>query len=224
LTNGNKNGGRECINIMSKIHNHPFFLRKGVNLDSTHRCALECPKCMRQLHYRNHGETVPGQDLSDKDFEKILQHMKHIDFEGTYSDPVHHPRFIHFLKRIYETGKYAEIHNASSTKSLDWYIKAWKANPNAQWVFSIDGLPKDSHKYRINQDGVKLFNIMKKSVEYLNHKPTWQYIIFKYNENDIDEAISLAKSINVNFYTVKSSRWTDEEDPYMPNNIQNRLF
>ena len=79
---------------MSKITNHTFFLRKDVNLDTTHRCALECPKCMRQLHFRNFGKTVPGQDVSQEDWQKILDHMESIGFEGTYSDPVHHPRFI----------------------------------------------------------------------------------------------------------------------------------
>lgn len=209
---------------MSKITNHTFFLRKSVNLDITHRCALECPSCMRQLNFTNFGKTVLGQDISEEDWQKILDHMDSIGFEGTYSDPVHHPRFIQMLKDCYDRDIEVSVHNASSVKNLDWYIKAWGANPNAQWFFGIDGLPKDSHIYRINQDGIKLFNIMKKAAKYLNFKPTWQYIIFKYNENDIDEAISLAKSIKVNFFTMKSSRWIGDKDPYMPADKQNRLF
>ena len=193
-----------------------FYTRKKVNLDITHRCALECPRCPRQTMFKNNGLAVPGQDLSDESFEKILAHMKHIDFEGQYSDPVHHPRFIHFLQRCYETGTTAEIHNASSTKSLKWYQKAFEANPDAQWIFSIDGLPKDSHIYRINQDGEKLFNIMKEAKKYLNTTPAWQYIIFRYNQHDIQEAAELAESEGFIFYTIKSSRWSGPDDPYKP--------
>ena len=196
--------------------NTSFWTRRNVNLDLTHRCAIECPLCARQKYYKNLGLKIPGQDLSDSNFEKILNFMDRIDFEGQLSDPVHHPKFIEYLKKCYDKGVRVEIHNASSVKSLKWYIQAFKANPKANWVFSIDGLPKDSHQYRINQDGEKLFNVMKESVNYLEVKPTWQYIVFRYNENDIDEAIELADSIGVNFYKLISSRWRGPNDPLKP--------
>ena len=111
-----------------------------------------------------------------------------------------------------------EIHNAASQKSKEYYIKCFKANPDAHWVFGIDGLPEESHMYRINQDGEKLFNIMVESKKYLIHKPTWQYIIFSYNENHILEAKMKAKSVGVNFMTTQSSRWNGDNDPYRPKN------
>ena len=203
--------------------NYRFWNRRSVNLDITHRCAIECPNCPRQYDYRDKGLKVPGQDLSDSNFEKIIDFMKYIDFEGQYSDPVHHPKFIEFLEKSYVKKIEVEIHNASSVKSLKWYIKAFKAHPYAKWIFGIDGLPKDSHKYRINQDGEKLFNIMKESVNYLKAKPTWQYIVFRYNQNDIDEAIKLADSIGVNFYKLISSRWRGPNDPLKPTTETLRL-
>jgi len=60
------------------------------------------------------------------------------------------------------------IHNASSLKSKKWYIEAFKAHPDMRWIFGIDGLPKDSCMYRVNQDGEKLFDIMLESKKYLN--------------------------------------------------------
>ena len=203
--------------------NYRFWNRRSVNLDITHRCAIECPNCPRQYDYRDKGLKVPGQDLSDSNFEKIIDFMKYIDFEGQYSDPVHHPKFIEFLEKSYVKKIEVEIHNASSVKSLKWYIKAFKAHPYAKWIFGIDGLPKDSHKYRINQDGEKLFNIMKESVKYLRTKPVWQYIVFRYNQNDIDEAIKLADSIGVNFYKLISSRWRGPNDPLKPTTETLRL-
>lgn len=200
-----------------------FWMRRAVNLDLTHRCAIECPNCPRQYMFRDRGLKVPGKDLSDSNFEKILDFMTKIDFEGQYSDPVHHPKFVEFLKKSFDRQIIVEIHNASSVKSLKWYIKAFEAHPYAKWVFSIDGLPKDSHQYRINQDGEKLFNVMKESVNYLKVKPTWQYIVFKYNQNDIDEAIKMADSIGVNFYKLISSRWRGSNDPYKPTLDEYRL-
>ena len=204
--------------------NYTFFNRRAVNIDLTHRCAIECPNCPRQFAFRDKGLKVPGQDLSDSNFEKILDHMTTIDFEGQYSDPVHHPKFIEFLEKSYVKKIDVEVHNASSVKSLKWYIKAFKAHPFARWKFAIDGLPKDSHKYRINQDGEKLFDIMLESKKHLNTTPCWQYIIFSYNENDIDEARKMAQDNGLNFNLNYSSKWFSEDDPLMPKNKKYRIW
>ena len=51
----------------------------------------------------------------------------------------------------------------------------------------IDGLPHQSHQYRINQNGNKLFDIMNKAKEYLNTMPHyWQYIKFDYNKDNVE--------------------------------------
>lgn len=206
------------------ITDHPFFKRRKINLDTTHRCALECPKCPRQFYYRDKGLTVPGEDLSLLEFNKIINFADFIGFEGQYSDPVHHRYFLDMLKLCYDKNISVEVHNASSVKSLDWYIKAFNANPNAHWIFAIDGLPKDSHIYRINQDGEKLFNIMKTAVKYLKIQPKWQYIIFSYNEKNIQEATKLANEIGVKFYTLISSRWQGKDDPLLPINPEYRIL
>ena len=48
------------------------------------------------------------------------------------------------------------------------------------------------------------------------NKPLWQYIVFNYNENDIETCKQMAQNIGVDFYVVKSSRWNGEDDPLMP--------
>ena len=35
-------------------------------------------------------------------FDKLIKHFKHINFEGQYSDPVHHPKFLEMLKTCYD--------------------------------------------------------------------------------------------------------------------------
>lgn len=193
-----------------------FFNRRGVNIDLTHRCPLECPRCMRQLAFRNHGKTVPGEDISAEDFKKVADFFKYIDFEGQYSDPIHHPKFLDFLEICYKNRIETEIHTASSAKPEKWYRKAFETNPDANWMFSIDGLPNESSKYRINQDGSKLYKIMQESKNYLRLKPTWQYIVFNYNEQSIDQAIDMAAESDINFYLLQSARWLGQNDPYMP--------
>ena len=182
--------------------------RRSINLDITYRCTLECPKCLRR--------SVPTNNLGDlslDSFKKIISHFDQIEFCGQISDPIFHPQFIEFLELTKD--KRVFVHTAASHKPMDWYRDAFLANKNATWEFGIDGLPQDSHKYRINQNGEYLFNVMKTGVE-LGNDIRWQYIIFKYNENDIPEAIDLAQRHKIPIHINKSSRWSGPNDPYKP--------
>ena len=42
---------------------------------------------------------------------------------------------------------------------------------------------------------------------------TWQYIVFNYNEDHIEQAKKLAKENGITFMSVQSSRWDGNEDP-----------
>jgi len=202
-----------------------FISRKSINVDITHRCPLECPRCQRHRQFTRHGLKVHGRDLPLKDFNKIIKKFSGINFCGQLSDPVHHPKFITMLKMVYENSNSCHVHHATGYKKMEWYIKAFQANPKACWWFGIDGTPDVSHKYRINQDGQKLFEVMRESVKHLQRKPIWQYIIFRYNEDPemIEKAHQMASDIGAEFMLTHSSRWLGENDPYRPINPEVRI-
>lgn len=193
---------------------------KTINLDITHRCTLECPRCTRQ-QYVDRGEKVPGKDMSVSEFSKILDKFQQIRFCGNISDPVFNPNFITFLEMCYSREVECVIHHAATGKSLDWYRQAFAANPKARWYFGIDGIPEDSHKYRKNQNGPQLFKAMVMCKE-MGLDANWAYILFRYNENDIDAAKLLADKFDIQIYFVKSSRFA-ETDPLKPLNRENYL-
>jgi MoaA/NifB/PqqE/SkfB family radical SAM enzyme len=195
-----------------------FFNRKhrNINIDITYRCPLECLRCGRQTSFRNNGLRVPGEDMSIDDFNKITDHFPGVSFCGQYSDPIHHPKFIDMLDICREKNIETEVHVASSLKPKEFYIDAFKSNPDAKWIFGIDGLPEESHKYRIHQDGKKLYEIMLESKNYLKVKPIWQYIIFKYNQKHVNIAMKIARENGVNFIIINSSRWTGPKDTLRP--------
>ena len=197
-----------------------FFTRlsEHVLIDLSHRCPLECPRCQRQEHYTNLGKPVIGYDLPLDTIEKVISQCKSICFGGQLSDPIHHPKFTEILSMCYRNRVRAKIQTASSFKPESWYVKAWQSNPNAIWQFGIDGLPEQSHLYRKNQDGVKLFKMMCKSKNYLNTTPVWQSIVFRYNENDIDKVKDIAFEKGVKLVIMYSHRWLSGKDPLRPIN------
>ena len=73
----------------------------------------------------------------------------------------------------------------------------------------------DSHKHRINQDGEHLFEMMKLGRK-MNVNIVWQYIVFKYNQNDIDTARKNAIDNDIEFKLSYSSRWGEEMSKLKP--------
>lgn len=190
-----------------------LFFRNIINLDITHRCTLQCPACPRQT-IRRSNKKIQGHDMSNFEFDIIVNNFKTILFCGNLSDPIFHPRFIYFLEKAYSKNVHCIISTAASHKKIKWYKKAFLSNPDAEWIFGMDGLPKESHKYRINQDGEKLWKIMLLGKSLIKNI-TWQYIIFSYNENNIEEAKSMANKNNIKLELMKTSRFPRGEYSWM---------
>ena len=54
-------------------------------------------------------------------------------------------------------------------------------------------------------------------------KTVWQYIVFNYNTNNIEECRKISKDIGVTFRTILSPRWEGDMKKYMPKNEQNYI-
>jgi len=56
---------------------------------------------------------------------------------------------------------------------------------------------------------------MLEAKKYLKGKIYWQYIIFNYNEDNIEKAKEMAKRDGISLFMVESSRWR-KKDPLIP--------
>lgn len=199
-----------------------IVLPKEIDLDVTNKCTLKCPGCYRQKYWN--GGKVPGLgDISVESWEMMTDYFEAINLIGNLSDPTLHNDFYTLLKIAVKKNVRMVINVASTFRPESWFTKSFLLTKghDVEWVFAIDGLPKESHKYRINQDGQKLFNIMKRCAS-MGNKVIWQYIVFNYNENDIDTCRKMAKDINVTFKKLVSSRWGGIEH-YKPTSKDNYL-
>jgi len=185
-------------------------MNKVVDVDITNKCTLKCSACARQNF--DDPKMIPGGDTSIKDFQKILDYFDDVYLCGSYGDPIFNPNTIKFLKMAYDQNKFIQVHTAASHKPMSWYEEAFKVNPHAWWVFGLDGLPYQSFVYRQNQDGEKLFEVMKTASE-MGIDCKWQYIVFSYNEDKITQAIQMAKDIGVTLELNYSGRTNDFLEP-----------
>ena len=179
------------------------FKNKDCDIDLTNKCTLKCSMCARQKF--DNPKLIPGGDISIEGFQKMLDYFDSVYLCGVYGDPIFNPNLHTFLKMCYDQNKFIQIHTAASHRPMEWYEKAFEANPNCVWVFGIDGLPYQSFAYRENQDGEYLFDVMLKA-RNMNINVIWQYLVFKYNEDKIDYAKKLADNHGIKLEIHHTSR------------------
>lgn len=154
-----------------------------------------------------------GSDISLESMSKISNSFRNILFCGQMGDPIYHPKFLQILEICKKNN--VTISTNGHGKSIDWWGQAAFISSKQSWIFGLDGLPNESHLYRIGQDGESVFSTMK-YLASLGCNITWQYIVFKYNQNSISEARKLADDNNINFVLIESSRWDEPYDRYKP--------
>mgnify|MGYP001212563572 FL=1 len=218
------------------------FQNRSINVDVTHRCLLQCPFCSRQSY---DGKDMVRQsqimygDLYDLNAEDIGNTFDVLSLCGQISDPIYHSNFLNIMKIFMNTScKRIDIHTTGSHKKKDWWkeLVEISADPqkNVRFIFGIDGIDEKSSYHRINQNTDQAFEAMKVVSDYLkankdsNIEVIWQYIPFKYNENDIDKAIDIANDIGVKLLMLKSGRFRTSgnilEPPSNPDLFNTKQF
>jgi len=75
--------------------------KKGINIDISNRCPLECMRCQRQTNFTLEGRKVYGRDATMDEIRKLSDYFSSFNFCGQLSDPVHHPKFVEILEYLY---------------------------------------------------------------------------------------------------------------------------
>lgn len=190
----------------------------NANIELTYRCPLQCPQCFRAYLGLEDGhkkkieikeKIKESYDMPLDDFRKICNFFKdNISLCGQFSDPVYHPEFFEILKIC--TNEYPDctfkIHTAGHQKNIEWYKKAFElSGSNITWIFGLDGLADTSHMYRKNQNSQLIFDAMMLGSE-MKKNIRWQFIVFAFNEHQIETARQICKDKNIKFHLVYTDR------------------
>ena len=176
------------------------------NLDISHRCLIRCPQCIRQKT-TSQDQIRRSFDLEAKDFKKIADYYNNgLTFCGQISDPIYHPNFLSFLKILNGQGRAIRIATNGSHRSDEWWEEAYSygVGENA-WYFGVDGIDEKSELYRVGSNFKDVWSRMQQGRD-LGHTIVWQYIIFGYNEYEVDRAIEIAKEENFALLLIKTNR------------------
>jgi MoaA/NifB/PqqE/SkfB family radical SAM enzyme len=181
-----------------------------INVDATIICPLQCPFCMRQTQVENTKKLLSKADhISIDCFNKLIAKYKSIALVGSYSDSIYHPKFIELIKIASQHPEiYFSISTNGTRKKLAWWKEVFKYSKfNIRWIFGLDGTDQETANiYRVNTRFDEVMEVMKLGVS-MGVKVDWQFIMFKHNEHQIEEAKRIARENKINLLLVASSWW-----------------
>ena len=127
----------------------------------------------------------------------IVRNCNQIFFCGSYGDPIIHPKFLEIIEdfRLKNPNLYIYIHTNGSAHNIDWWMSLSEIiGKNGRVDFNIDGLSDTNHLYRKNTRFEKIIENASAYIQ-MGGIAEWNYIVFKHNQHQLDEAESLSKKI-----------------------------
>jgi len=186
----------------------------GFHIEPTNICTLKCEGCARTRfidqwpqHWHNHSLDI-DQLLN---FLDVDLSTKTIKLCGNYGDPIYHPDFINFVKKIKETGATFYIVTNGSYKTKEWWQDLTVLLTSTDKItFSIDGTPENFTQYRKNADWGSIQIGIEASVAS-RCQTEWSYIPFAFNENNIAQSKELALQLGIDHFVINPSDRYDEK-------------
>lgn len=206
---------------MTLVNYYNYEDIRMLNFELTSKCALKCSRCARVTDPGSFVQVDLPLDLIKKRIPtSIFNSHLLIDLSGNYGDPIYHRDFIEVIKyfKSFETSLYIETNG--SGRSRQWWDEVVShLGPKDIISFSIDGLEDTNHIYRENARWGDIENAVAACAGKV--RTFWKFIVFKYNQHQIEEAQALAQKWGINkFKLVKSSLfyygYGEEDDPLMP--------
>ena len=183
-----------------------------VHLEITTKCNATCPMCLRSVLGGKINPQLPLTELSLADIKSILpipflQQLKRLFMCGNYGDPIVAKETLEVFQylRSLNPEMRLELFTNGSARSEQWWQEL--AGTVDSCRFGIDGLEDTNHLYR---RGTKWPILLRNIQAFINAggKAEWDFIVFRHNEHQIEEARQLSKKLGFHaFRTKKTGRF-----------------
>lgn len=187
----------------------------SINAELSNYCNAACPMCAR---YDWGIELVKGKTNNSNTSLELIQNKVGIDIIsrlknfyscGTYGDGAINPECLEIFEYIRKNNKNVSLtlHSNGGARNKEFWQELAKLGVDV--VFAIDGLENTNHLYRRNVSWIKLIENVRSYIKN-GGIASWSMLIFKHNQNQINEARDFAKTLGFkNFSTRFSGRWSD---------------
>ena len=181
-------------------------------IEITTYCNAACPQCPRNI---NGGVNNPylklehlSPDVINSTFtDDICNSIDRVFFCGGYGDPIMHPKFLNILKtfRSKNPHLWLFLHTNGSAHDTEYWGEMGRIlNGYGHVEFNIDGLSDTNKLYRINTNFDK---ILENAKSFINNggKAKWNFIVFKHNEHQVEDARILANEMGFEEFSTRAT-------------------
>ena len=186
-----------------------------VTIELSEKCNAECPLCLRS-------EAQLGKhELSLENIKHIfpvdiLPQIESIHLGGNIGDPIAAKDCLEICQYFSINKTKTWIETNGSLRNVKWWEdlgKAFNNNTDSYVVFHIDGLNDTNHIYRQRTNYKK---IIENAQSYIDQGAIaiWEFIPFRHNEHQVEEARKIANDIGFHKFKVRRSnrKWKHEND------------
>jgi len=183
-----------------------------LDLETSSLCNALCPVCNRRANGGLKNKTFRETYVTLEDFKNwfsddFVAQLYGIQMCGNYGDAMTNPDLISILTHVKSINPKIKItmnSNASGRDPEFWYELGKLIGQNGWLTFSVDGLEDTNHIYRRGTYWDKIMMAMKNYIRG-GGRARWEFLVFKHNQHQIEEAKALAKKIGIQeFYKKKA--------------------
>lgn len=188
----------------------------ALSIEPTTTCNLRCPQCPSGLRQFTRDTGNLDVDLNKKILDQVGKQLQHINyyFQG---EPFIHPEFLTLVKEARKRNIYVVTSTNAHFITNDTAEKII-ASDLSEIIISIDGLTQETYEqYRINGkldkviSGTKNLMDAKKRLNRVNPVVTFQFLVTKHNEHEIESLHALAEELGVDEVRLKTVQVYDYE-------------
>ena len=198
--------------VVKKGNGHSVYTDKfTVSVELSTFCNAACPQCPRPAAVKN--KWLKTDNVSYEQFvewfpKDTLDKIKLFDFNGTFGDPGMCPDLFEIVHYCLKNGVDVSINTNGSMRDPEfWKLIAYNNkmyDANLTILFDVDGSTQEMHsKYRVGTDLHKILQNMKAASEFCNVGSFT--IVFKHNQDDVDNTIQICKDNGATFHEVIES-------------------
>ncbi len=183
-----------------------------VHLEITQRCQAACPMCDRNQEGGADNPHLTNAELSLQDCKNIfpthfIHNLNKMYMCGNYGDPIVAKDTLEVFKYFREVNPYIWLgmNTNAGAKSPEWWEElAEVLGENGSVTFSVDGLEDTNHIYRQYVQWDKVVRSMKAFIG-AGGRARWDYLVFRHNEHQVEEAERFAEDLGFEEFNAKRS-------------------
>jgi MoaA/NifB/PqqE/SkfB family radical SAM enzyme len=132
----------------------------------------------------------------------IESKLSSVLLSGATAEPTLNPECIDIVTYFSRFIKDVSIDTNGSTNNEDWWYELGKTG--CRVIFAVDSIKPNNNLYRINANTDKIISNIKSFVKG-GGVAEWKMILFKHNQDEIDECRSISKELGCAYFTVRHS-------------------